>query len=199
MRYSATALLIYFVLYLSLAFIWRAVVVYRATGIQPIRQPSQDDAQGYVMRMFKIVLMVCFVHLLAQVSGAEVNKAWPTLSWVAQSGLYALGWAVLAMSSAVLLLAQVQMGLSWRVGLDAQTPGPLVTHGLFARSRNPIFLSMRLSLLGQFVVLPNTVTLLELLCGELLIQIQVRLEEVHLPQIYGAAYEAYQARVPRWW
>jgi protein-S-isoprenylcysteine O-methyltransferase Ste14 len=102
-------------------------------------------------------------------------------------------------SGIVLIWAQVQMGLSWRIGLDAETPGVLVQHGIFSRSRNPIFLSMRLNLLGLMFLLPNLWTLLLLVCGELVIQIQVRLEEAHLPLVYGQAYESYRAQVPRWW
>jgi protein-S-isoprenylcysteine O-methyltransferase Ste14 len=48
-------------------------------------------------------------------------------------------------------------------------------------------------------LLPNALTLLLLVCGELLVQIQVRLEEAHLPLVYGQAYDSYRAKVPRWW
>jgi protein-S-isoprenylcysteine O-methyltransferase Ste14 len=58
---------------------------------------------------------------------------------------------------------------------------------------------MRLNLVGLMCLLPNWFSLLLLVCGELLIQIQVRLEETHLSLVYGDAYEAYRARVPRWW
>jgi protein-S-isoprenylcysteine O-methyltransferase Ste14 len=189
----------YFILYFSLAFIWRSVAVYRATGIQPIRLPNSDDAPGYVGRMFKILLALCLLHLLLQTMGAKANAWWPSIDLLDQAWLHALGWIVLALSTLMLLLAQVQMGHSWRIGLDADAPGPLVTQGLFSRSRNPIFLSMRMSLLGQLAVLPNMMTLMLLVCGELLIQIQVRLEEVHLQHIYGDAYASYRAHVPRWW
>jgi protein-S-isoprenylcysteine O-methyltransferase Ste14 len=199
MNHPAIALLMYFILYFSLAFIWRSVAVYRATGIQPILLPDSDDAPGYVGRMFKILLVLCLLHLQLQTMGAQANAWWPSIDPLDQAWLHSLGWIVLALSTLMLLLAQVQMGHSWRIGLDANAPGSLVTQGLFSRSRNPIFLSMRMSLLGQLAVLPNMMTLMLLVCGELLIQIQVRLEEVHLQHIYGDAYASYRAHVPRWW
>ena len=74
----------------------------------------------------------------------------------------------------------------------------LVARGLFARSRNPIFLGMRVSLLGFFFLLPNAVTLLTLVLGEVLVQLQVRLEEDFLTKAQGDAYRAYCRRVRRW-
>lgn len=199
MRYPGAFLLVYFVVYFGLAFVWRSVVVYRATGIHPVRLPHSDDAHGYVGRMFKGLLALCLAYLVAQSLVAEMDAVLPPMAWLDHFGLRAVGWCVLTISAALLIWAQAQMGLSWRIGLDAQTPGALVTHGLFAHSRNPIFLSMRLNLLGLMCLVPNFFTLLLLVCGELLIQIQVRLEEAHLPLIYGQAYEAYRAQVPRWW
>lgn len=199
MRYPGTFLLVYFLVYFGLAFVWRSVAVYRVTGIHPIRLPWSDDVHGYVGRMFKRVLGLCLVYLCAQSFFTEMDSVFPPMVWLDTAWLRILGWAVLAISGAMLIWAQAQMGLSWRIGLDADTPGPLVAHGLFARSRNPIFLSMRLNLLGLMCLLPNGFSLLLWVCGELLIQIQVRLEEAHLPLIYGQAYEAYRAQVPRWW
>ncbi|UQN08066.1 isoprenylcysteine carboxylmethyltransferase family protein [Deinococcus sp. QL22] len=65
-------------------------------------------------------------------------------------------------------------------------------------SRNPIFLGMRLNLLGLFLVLPLAVTLTILVAGKLLMQIQVRLEEAYLSGAHGQAYKQYQQQVRRW-
>jgi protein-S-isoprenylcysteine O-methyltransferase Ste14 len=90
------------------------------------------------------------------------------------------------------------MGLSWRIGIDTAHATELVQHGLFGVSRNPIFLAMRLSLLGLLLVYPAAATLALLVAGEILIQVQVRLEEQHLLGLHGDAYRAYCARVRRW-
>jgi protein-S-isoprenylcysteine O-methyltransferase Ste14 len=73
-----------------------------------------------------------------------------------------------------------------------------VQGGLFAISRNPIFLAMRVTLLGLFLVLPSAATLSLLVAGEILMQVQVRLEEEHLASLHGAEYAAYCHRVRRW-
>lgn len=199
MNYPSTYLLIYFFVYFGMAFVWRSVKVYRETGINPIRLPHSDDAHGYVGRMFKGLLGLCSVYLGLQSFAPDTALVLPPMAWLDNFWVQTLGWLVLSISAIVLVWAQAQMGQSWRIGLDADSPGPLVVHGLFARSRNPIFLSMRLNLLALMCLLPNLFSLFLWVCGELLIQIQVRLEEAHLPLVYGQAYEAYRAQVPRWW
>jgi protein-S-isoprenylcysteine O-methyltransferase Ste14 len=90
------------------------------------------------------------------------------------------------------------MGDSWRIGIDDQTKSPLVQHGLFGVSRNPIFLGMMVMLMGLLFTIPTGVTLAVTLLGIVLIHIQVRLEEPFLLEKYGETYRDYQKRVRRW-
>lgn len=191
-------LLIYFTLYLLLGFVWRSIQVFRQTGINPIVLPATDDAYGYVGRAFKLAMLAC--------AGVVVLK---TFQWSADTWLGAYpplqapamvlaGWTLLLLSLGWLLVAQAQMGVAWRVGIDARQPTQLIQHGLFSRSRNPIFLSMRLALLGLVLVAPSAATLVLLVAGELLMQVQVRLEEQHLSGLHGERYAAYCQRVRRW-
>jgi protein-S-isoprenylcysteine O-methyltransferase Ste14 len=57
---------------------------------------------------------------------------------------------------------------------------------------------MRVVLLGLFLVLPNAITLLIWGTGDILIQIQVRLEEEFLARTHGGSYLEYQKQVRRW-
>jgi protein-S-isoprenylcysteine O-methyltransferase Ste14 len=118
------------------------------------------------------------------------RSSWPC--WLARA------WCLLLLALGWLLVAQAQMGTAWRVGIDKGQATPLVQHGLFARSRNPIFLSMRMALLGLVLVAPSAATLVLLVAGELLMQVQVRLEEQHLAGLHGERYAAYCKRVRRW-
>ena len=90
------------------------------------------------------------------------------------------------------------MGASWRIGIDAAAQPPLVRSGLFALSRNPIFLGMRLALLGLFLALPTGATLAILLLGEVLMQVQVRLEEAHLSEALGRNMKPIADSTRRW-
>ena len=105
---------------------------------------------------------------------------------------------LLLVAVVVVVTAQAQMGRSWRIGIDDEHTTALVTHGIFGRSRNPIFLGMRLMLVGLFLVIPEAATLVLWLVGDVLIRTQVYLEEEHLLRQHGEAYRAYQGRVRRW-
>lgn len=191
-------LLIYCILYFLLAFVWRSVLVYRRTGINPLVIPTGDDAYSYVGRAFKVIT--------AATAAAVILPAFypPSLSWfvpipsLMTSGVHTAGWCILLASLLWLLVAQGQMGASWRIGIDEKNVTALVQHGLYRYSRNPIFLGMRLNLLGLFLVIPNAITLCVGVAGELAIQVQVRLEEAHLSGLHGQRYRDYQDRVRRW-
>ena len=86
---------------------------------------------------------------------------------------------------------------SWRIGIDTDTKTELITSGLFAFSRNPIFFGMILSLVGLFLTTPNALTVLFLTLGYVLIQIQIRLEEEFLTKEHGQDYMNYKQKVRR--
>ena len=49
----------------------------------------------------------------------------------------------------------VSFGKSFRVGIDEEHPGSLVTTGAFAISRNPIYTSFGAILIGIFLIFPK--------------------------------------------
>src|SRR5262245_22046223 len=87
-----------------------------------------------------------------------------------------------------LLLSLVSFGKSFRVGIDVDRPDRLVTTGVFALSRNPIYVGFALILLGEFLVFPNWVPLIYLVAGSWLLHRQVLREEAFLRGHYGHDY-----------
>lgn len=191
-------LLAYFLLYFALAFVWRSYRVYAQTGINPLVLPSQDNAYGYVGRAFKIIMLMVAVLVFVNAFLPSYLPYLGPIEVLHNAPIQSLAWLLLALSLVWMLIAQVQMGHSWRIGIDQQNSTKLVSSGLFAVSRNPIFLAMRVNLLGLFLVLPNAISLCLLVAGEILVQVQVRLEEEHLAQLHQENYVAYKAKVRRW-
>jgi protein-S-isoprenylcysteine O-methyltransferase Ste14 len=96
------------------------------------------------------------------------------------------------------LVAQLQMGSSWRIGVDARETTPLITDGLFRFVRNPIFSGMMLTCAGGLLLAPNALSLLALASVVAGLEIHVRrVEEPYLARIHGARYRAYAGRVGR--
>jgi protein-S-isoprenylcysteine O-methyltransferase Ste14 len=192
------ALPTYFFVYFLIAFAWRSWRVWKTTGINPYVLRGTDDAYGYIGRWFK-GLMIASVAVVASVAwSGSVPEIFDPWTWPVAPVAQVAGWMLLAATLAWIAIAQWQMGQSWRIGIDTENKTALVNSGLFSVSRNPIFLGMRLNLLGFFLVLPSALTAVIFILGEILMQIQVRLEEAFLAQQHGAAYATYCAAVKRW-
>ena len=74
----------------------------------------------------------------------------------------------------------------------------LVTSGVFARSRNPIYVADALLLTAHAVWLGRPLALLGVPALAAVLHPQIRAEEMALTTRFGREYESYLARVPRW-
>lgn len=138
------------------------------------------------------------LYVVVQAVWEDIDRVLGTLEWLAHSAARTAGWSLLIASLVWTVIAQIQMGKSWRIGIDQKNQTNLVTAGLFEHSRNPIFLGMRLSMLSLVLLRPNVVTVAAALVADVLIQIQVRLEEDFLLKQHGAKYEDYMRKTRRW-
>lgn len=98
----------------------------------------------------------------------------------------------------LLLWSLVSFGQSFRVGIDTEHPDKLITTGIFAFSRNPIYVAFALILLGQFLIFSNWILLVYLVAGTWLFHRQVLREEDYLKKHYGQEYLEYCNRVRRY-
>ena len=110
-------------------------------------------------------------------------------------------------SGGVLILA----GLALAVAADGQfkraettvrpfeQPRALVTKGMFAFTRNPMYLGMVVVLLGVGIALGTLTPLIMVPFFVLVIDIRfIRMEEAVLAECFGDEYRAYARRVRRW-
>lgn len=126
---------------------------------------------------------------------------WPTVAHTllfSSAPLRWLGVALCAVAVALMVASIVSFGVSFRVGIDAERPGGLVTNGVFAYTRNPIYVTFGFMLLGQFLIQPTLLLLIYALAGVALFHRQVLREEAFLESQYGADFRAYAARVRRY-
>ena len=93
-------------------------------------------------------------------------------------------------------------GLFVRVGTDVNPYRPsrvLVTTGIFAYVRNPMYVGLALLVAGIAVALASDWTLVMLVIAALLVHFGVvRREERYLEAKFGDAYRRYKAAVPRY-
>lgn len=189
---------LYFLAWFALAFAWRSYLTWKHTGRNPYRLGKSDNAHDFVGVLFRLTMAVSAGVVLLHSLSSEIYNYLAPIAWLQHPTLVTLGVVLLLVSFCWILLAQKQMGDSWRIGIDHEVKTPLVREGVFKLSRNPIFLGMRINLLGLFLILPNAVTLTLLVLGDALMQIQVRLEEEYLSRIHSPDYEQYRRQTRRW-
>jgi protein-S-isoprenylcysteine O-methyltransferase Ste14 len=190
-------LLPYYTLFFIVTFVWPSWRIWRRSGINPLVLPRDDSALGVIGVWFKGLMLAVFALALAHFLGFN-SSSFAKANWWASSAAAIFSSTLLSLTLLWLVVAQAQMGKSWRIGIDTAHDTQLVTHGLFGYSRNPIFLAMRLNLLGLFLLVPDGFSLAIFLLSEALIGVQVRLEEEHLRTKLGQTYLNYCSTVRRW-
>lgn len=111
------------------------------------------------------------------------------------------GWAGLALCAAAvagIAASLASFGDSFRVGIDEQKPDKLVTSGMFAVSRNPVYVSFDLFFIGQFLIHRNIALAVFGAGFMLMIHRQILREEKFLQSHYGAEFEEYRRKVRRY-
>jgi protein-S-isoprenylcysteine O-methyltransferase Ste14 len=111
------------------------------------------------------------------------------------------GWVGLALCLVALIgfaLTLVSFGDSFRVGIDEHTTDKLVTSGMFAISRNPIYVCFLMFFTGLFLIHRNIVIAVSVVLFALAIHRQVLREEMFLASHYGEEYENYCKKVRRY-
>ena len=142
-----------------------------------------------------------------------IPPVWELLWLGAQAGLTAQaggrrrfpGQAVLAatVGAAALTLSIAALRRFGRVGTTMKPHHPddatkLVTDGIYAYTRNPMYCAILLVLLAHAIWEGRLRTLVALPGLLLTLQPQIAAEEDALTRLFGADYEEYRARVPRW-
>ena len=187
----------YFILFLSIALLYRSYLVYKKTGINALTQQPED-------RSLKTLAIVLKIHLLL-ITGLIIDYVFSfdfitanKFDWIPHEIAAGLGALLLFCCLAIIILAQNQMKSAWRIEIDTVNNAQLVTRGLFKFSRNPIFLALRLSYFAMFLIVPCPYSLIVFILGDLGFQLQVRKEEEYLLRMYNHDYRLYCAQVRRW-
>lgn len=163
----------------------RGMAIRRATGDRPWAFASAKGVQRIAGSSFALSVTVLLVA-----AALSPTKTASNLS--ASAALVAL------IGAAIVIVAQLQMGRAWRVGVRAGDAPLFVSHGLFRFSRNPIFVGMMLVGLAAAMVSGTWWSWAALALFVASCAVQVRIEEVHLEASFGEAYHAFRREVPRW-
>ncbi|MFO7639669.1 MAG: isoprenylcysteine carboxylmethyltransferase family protein [bacterium] len=161
-------------------------------------------APGRASRLALVALVVtwCWAMLVLwyalPVGGRPLLPPLDTRIWDAIPVRLA-GLALVAAGFALNVLAHRALGDNWRLGIDERHPGRLVTSGVYRFSRHPIYLFFNLYFLGTFLIEGRPLLLAWWVVVAVLLHFEARQEERFLAGRFGAAWQAYRARVRRYW
>ncbi len=187
--------LVLFAVFGALGFGWRSWEQRRRTGSTGFRGISGrlGSTEWFAGVGFVAAIAAAVIAPVLQLVG--VVSPWSVLhaQWIQTAG------TVIAMIGiAATVYAQLDMGDSWRIGVDPSETTTLVRTGVFGWVRNPIFTAMITFGFGIALVAPNLVALAGFLLLVATIELQVRVvEEPYLLTVHGEAYRGYLASVGR--
>ena len=194
----ATYLFIFYCIFLVALFIIPSYLTYKRTGINPFKFSKEETAINYVGKAYKIISAIAFITVTFNAFIPSLMPLLTPIESLKSDYLVWIGFGLLHLSFLVIFIAQRNMANEWRIGIDNENKVNLITKGLFGISRNPIFLGVLIVFAGMFLIIPNAVTLVILISGFIVIQVQVRLEEEFLIKQLGDEYIDYMKNVKRW-
>jgi len=154
-----------------LGFAWRAWLHRRRTGSTGFRgiNGTIGSVEWIAGAGFVVALAIVVVGPLLQLSGAIAP-----LPGLQAAGIQIAGIALAVLGIVLTVWAQLDMGDSWRVGVDASETTALVHTGMFGRVRNPIYTAMLTFEFGMALLTPNFVTIAGLILAVTALELQVR-------------------------
>jgi protein-S-isoprenylcysteine O-methyltransferase Ste14 len=172
----------------------RTAVQMRRTGDAGWRMNRTQSPMARLSHLtFGISPVVLLVGLVLDLVDSDLAGTWTLPPAVRGAGL---GIAVLGLVLTV--LAQLDLGSSWRIGVDEEERTELITGGLYRWMRNPIFTGMGLFLVGEALTVPNPWTAAAAVLGIVGMEVQTRLvEEPYVVATHGDDYGRWAARTGR--
>jgi protein-S-isoprenylcysteine O-methyltransferase Ste14 len=182
------------VVYLVFAFGVRVVVALRTTG----RTGIAGLGGAPPLEVFGGGLFVTAMAIGVANPILVLNDVLDPIDSLDKTPLHAGGFVLSGLGIAGTFAAQMAMGASWRIGVDESERTELVTGGVFALCRNPIYTFMVIAWLGLALLVPTWLSLASIPVGIVAFEVQVRLvEEPHLLRAHGEPYRAWASRVGR--
>jgi protein-S-isoprenylcysteine O-methyltransferase Ste14 len=193
MMSAAVIALVLFAVFGVLGFGWRSWLQYRRTGSTGFRRIKGGVTDWIAGAGFALALLVAVSAPILQLCTVVAPLSALNTAWLRAAGI-----ALAVAGIAATVYAQLQMGDSWRIGVDERETTTLVSTGAFGRVRNPIYTAMFTFGFGVALVTPNLVACVGFILLVATVELQVRrVEEPHLLRVHGEAYRAYTATVGR--
>lgn len=174
--------------FFSLAIILRILIQYYCTGDHGVRiarsdAPLIEKIPGalFILSFISSAILITLNHL----GMFPIEHFFPPL---ADIGIGLLGFTGIATT----VIAQMQIGRSWRIGVDQNEKTELIMNGLYSKSRNPIYFGILLYWLALSLCFSHPIMwVCAITCWSCIELIVRKVEEPYLRRTHGQAFDEY--------
>ncbi len=121
-----------------------------------------------------------------------------TIAFGSSTGFEIAGTILIGAGLIFSTIASLNLGNSWRVGINNNDKTDLVTNGFYRISRNPYFLFYDIVLIGLSLSSQSVLVIVFSVMTIILFHILILKEEKYLENIHGADYRKYKTQVRRY-
>lgn len=139
------------------------------------------------------------IFIGAALAAFALGRVAPAPEWLEGEIAEGIGWAMMALGLGLDIVAVLTLRLHEANILPNRPASRLVTTGIYAWSRNPIYLGNGILLAGAALAFCNLWFLpAAAIASFAVLRLAVLREERHLAARFGAAWEDYRSRTGRW-
>jgi protein-S-isoprenylcysteine O-methyltransferase Ste14 len=186
------------ILLLVIAFVLRPWIQFRRYGTWGVLLFHSNSPRLVALDCLTVIL---FLLLPAQAYIAAYRPdylaAYLVLDGAAKALSACIGTLIFFGGLIFFAVAQLNLGASWRIGIDRGAKLGLITDGLYGFCRNPVYLGLLIMAIGYALMLPTLLSLALAGIDYAAMRRQIADEESYLLLIYGDEYRRYASKVGR--
>ena len=160
------------------------------------RRPSTAGADD--ARPDRLVPLGSVLALLGLIAWLALPSGTVPGAWMRLPQIFGLGTALLVGHVVLLVASQRALDASWSGDMRLRPDHALITHGIYARSRHPMYLGVLFWCAGTIAVGSHALLLAYLPLALGVIR-RAPIEETLLEARHGDAWSAYATKTNRWW
>lgn len=155
---------------------------------------GKDRRKSFLPLLYSIGLFILLFLIIPVGLIFLLRLPWSILSFYP----YNLIIGVILIVSGIIVTYMGIQGLRLRYSRDsyAKNNEGLVTTGIYAYTRNPMYLGATILILGIFILLSYTFILISTILFLILFYLTAKSEEKQLEEKYGKSYRKYKSKVP---
>lgn len=158
---------------------------------------ASSELQKFIGKTFYVVLIYYGLTVVYLITGFNFWGLISNISIIDSPLINSIGFVLGIIFLMLMTLARLNLGGSWRVGLDNDTKDELITEGFYQYMRNPYYTFLLSFQFSIILVSPSAITIFAFVHSYLLLNLQVREEEAFLQKRYGKDYIEYKGSVKR--